>query len=217
MDGTNKRSSLYSIIGAALLIVMMALVAWTYKQFMISYQDVQTSNQVYQNVLDSAMALNRENVKELNEFRTRLQSTESLLAKVKEENDKLREKLVLLDKMAELQDDISRLKERNVQILNQMSQMEWKSPYREQRLKTVEEAKALMVEYGEKLHLVKARIHDIKSADRQKFIASRKEEDKMQSLLGNNGYLVRNGKISASGIADTSAEQKIKVDVTFVK
>jgi hypothetical protein len=217
MDKTIVKNNIFSALGILLLVAMSGLFYWTYNQLMASNESIQNSNRVYQKVLDDSLAINRANVRELKDFKERLQMTESLLAKMKEENDKLREKLVLLNKVAELESDIARLKERNSQILNQMSQMEWKSPYREQRLKSVGEAKALLAEYADKLRLVKTRIRDIKGAERQKQILALEEADKMKMVLGNNGYLVRDGKIMPAALASPAESQKVKVDVTFVK
>lgn len=217
MDKTMVKSTIFSVAGILLLAAMSVFFYWTYNQILASNESIQDSNRVYQKVLDDSLAINRANVRELNDFKARLQMTESLLAKVKEENDKLHEKLVLLNKVTELETDISRLKERNNQILNQMSQMEWKSPYREQRLKSVGEAKALLAEYADKLRLVKTRIRDIKKDERQKQISAFEEEDKMKLVLGNNGYLVRNGKVTSATIPTSTDSKKIKVDVTFVK
>ena len=216
METGTSRSTLVSVVGMMLVAGLFCFFYWTYEQFMLSYEGVQDSNQNYQKVLEDYVLLNREHTRELSEFKQRLQSTETLLDKVKEENDKLREKLVLMSKLGELEADIARLKERNNLILNQMSQMEWKSPQREKRLKTVAEAETLLVEYAAKLHLVKARLKDLKGEEQRKMIQMRADRDKMRMLMGNNGFLVRNGKSMPMTFAETGREKR-KIDVTLVK
>lgn len=217
METSTTKNTVFSVLGIVLLIVLFGLFYWAYDQFMASYQGIQDSNQVYQKVIDEFVVMDRKHAKELNDFKKRLQSTETLLAKFKEENEKLQEKVALLNKVNELESDIARLKERNNLIINQMSQMEWKSPYREKKLKNVAEAKALLAEYTEKLRLVRSRMRVLKIEDHRQEIATKAEKDKMALLMGNNGYLIRNGQVMPREIPAVTQAPKRKVDVTFVK
>jgi len=212
-NSNNKRI----ILRVTLLSVLVALFSWSYYQFSVSYNNIELSNRMIEALLHKKTALADKYARDLGLAKENLVQTEAFLKKVQEENDKLREKIKLLDKMAELEKTIARLKEKNALIINQMTSPQRDSTSPEKRFKTIEEGKAIIQDYQEMISKVKKKIKTLKKEEYEKKVAAQKEIDRIQTLLGNNGYWVRDGKLSPPDMPQPNANQNIKIDVEFVR
>lgn len=206
------------------LIVLVVLGSWTYRQFSSNYSKMEASNKITQPLLTHQVNLTQkyqrtaskykqelgqvkekfDNVEfvfdnarvELAGTHARLSRTRADLAKVKKENNKLRQKIQLLDTVADLESTISRLKQKNSLLVTNIDSIKQESFPRAQNIKTLQEGRSLMARYHDRLRKVKGRINELKRRERLERIAAQKESDRILLLAGNNGYLVRDGKFS---------------------
>jgi chromosome segregation ATPase len=220
---TITKSTWQTVLGVVALLSLSLGTFWALGQFQKSYQSLQKSNEIYQAILEkqSGVIADLQNVNEgladeIALVKKSLANTELLVAKYEQENAKLLEKVALMDKMSELDETVNRLKEKNALIINQMSQMEVQSPYREKKIKTLKEARKLLKEYKKKIRLTKNRIHELKVEQHEVVVAKLKEADRLASLSGNNGYVIKEGKPVLLEAA-RKVDQKVRINVEFVK
>ena len=218
MAEDKKKINFFGILFLGLL--LSALSYWTYQQVTLTYQKLEKSNALIETALENQSIIVQGTEQELALLKQSLTKTEELVNKYQEENDKLREKIKLLDQLGELEDTISRLKERNARIINHMSST--KSVKREPvfnstNIQTVDKGKSLIDQFRSKIQEVKVRIRDIKRATHQKKIEEQEEQDKIHAMLGNNGYLIRNGDSSPVYSAFPPPNKVVNIDVQFVE
>lgn len=213
----NKKSASYDGLGFLVLAVLCAGFYWFFQQYMNAYWDMQASVQTTQRILDDQFTMNRKNRLKISVLEENLKQTEYLLAKMEQENDQLQQKVVLLNHMAEIESSLSQLKEKNAQISMEMATMKLKAEMNAGNFSTVGEGKKVLANFKNKLRQIKNRITGLKRDAVEKQILALREDDRVQSLLGNNGFLVKNGKTSAMEYPAVAKEKSVKIDVTIVK
>jgi hypothetical protein len=60
-------------------------------------------------------------------------------------------------------------------------------------------------------------MHELKVDAQSQRIAALKEDDQQMLLLGNNGFLTRNGEPTPLDVVLPQKSPKVEIDVTFVK
>ena len=212
-------NSKFTFSGLLVLGVFLTLGIWTYQQVSTIYQNMETSHQMVESLVNNQSQVIKAYRDELGLLKKNLASTEELVSQLKNENEKLQEKLVLLDKVTELEETINRLKERNALIINHMSTLKEKNFIAENEVKSIKDGRKLIAEYRNRLSKIKGRIKDLKITEQLARIDAQRERDKKESLAGNSGYLVRNGRIVAVGDFSEKilTNKNIEVNVTFVK
>ncbi|MCD4780567.1 MAG: PilZ domain-containing protein [Candidatus Omnitrophica bacterium] len=182
--------------------------------------------------------------KDLTSTKSILTKTELMLLQAKTNNAKLSGDLNGLKKINderltemtriknELGTSIVALQEKNVRLNNEMERIQDRLSYYDGNVKNMEESEALLTMYHGKMKLVKLKIKQFKQEARLVHIAARKESDRMRLLIGNNGYLVRDGKTvvvdsekynnlifgQPQQTAATSTDDKsVKINVNFVE
>ncbi|MBF0522604.1 MAG: PilZ domain-containing protein [Candidatus Omnitrophica bacterium] len=159
-----------------------------------------------------------------------LQETQGLLAQAKDENIKLGTDL---GKMKDLNDKysktISGLEEKNTELGYEMKILQDQLSYYAGNVKNVDEGKELIRTFRERMKIVKAKINAFKQEAVKIKAAALKERDHLKSMLGNKGYLVKNGaavkvdlkEYTAAGSSETkpaeSKGRKVNIDVNFFK
>lgn len=234
-----------------LLVVMVGLGSWTYQQFSLNYRSMEASQQTLQALLthqtditqsykqDLALVKERLDQAELflNAAHTDLDKTQMDLTKAQTENMTLRQRIALLDAVAGLEGAISRLKEKNALLINHISSIKQELFPRIQNIKTLKQGRVLITKYHDRLRKIKKRIAKLKRKKRLQRIAAQKKRDQIMLLAGNNGYLLRNGKLSPTrivlpvfdegtervfpaakiGTGKSSINKDVNIEVTFVK
>jgi len=64
---------------------------------------------------------------------------------------------------------------------------------------------------------VKNRMSEMKRKEKQEKIAAIKENDRIELLLGNNGFIMKEGKALPMEVVYPPKNQTVKVDVHFVR
>ncbi len=212
-----EKISRRTIIRIVLLAVLMGTWFWLYWQLSLNYQIVTQSNVISESLLEDQALLARAKAKELSLVRENLRETEYLLGKLRQENEKLRQKIVLLDQVADLKETIDRLKEKNAMLINHIASVKEREPDFDKTVKTTEDGRSLLQKYRGYIYEVKQRIRDIRRKEHEQKVAIQKEQDRIESMIGNNGYMVRNGENISIENRNSLANSSIKVDVQFVK
>jgi hypothetical protein len=126
----------------------------------------------------------------------------------------LQQKVALLDQMGELEQTVAQLKERNSFLVDAMSG-NGKYAINKDDIRTMKEAKGLIKAYSAKVKLMKGRMKELQRDVLLAKKTAQRDEDLRAMELGNNGFMVRDGKVT---IAEAGPSHKnVNIDVTFVK
>lgn len=213
-----------------LIAAMVGLSFWSYKQFVWNYNRIDMTYSIIQSLLVNQATLVKVYEKEIAILKASLQATEVILADTELENKRLQQKIVLLDRLTDLERAIAGLKAKNAQIISDMVSIREQEqarkvqmsqiipPLEEELFDTVEGGKTLLAKYRNKVHKIKQIIKRIKKDDKDERIVIFKEEDQKKLLLGNNGYLVKNGVSSPPRMLDVlPSPNHVSIKVEFVK
>lgn len=141
---------------------------------------------------------------QLTETQGMLTQTKGMLVAAQEENIKLRQELQGLDdlrntenvqNMAELQDKIKTLKDKDSQISYQLEDLKKQLRAFEAQFSTPEEGQSLITLFQNKIRLVKSHLRYLKQEAYFAKVAAQKEKDRLAVLNGNSGYVIRNGQL----------------------
>jgi uncharacterized membrane-anchored protein YhcB (DUF1043 family) len=140
---------------------------------------------------------------------------------------------LLAESQATFENDIANLTARNEALMSQMQTMQDRLDYFEGNVSNLREGTELLALYQLKMKLVKSKIKVFKREARALRQAAQVERDRIQMMIGNNGYLVKAGKTVNTdmekfhaaaldaGTADTlqtqSPQQDVRVNVTIVE
>ncbi len=200
-------------------------------------QELTKTQQLYR---DSQLML-KDVAQDLDEARSALQQTTRLLAEAKNSNIQLTKEMAVLrerntrqmeEMREELNATIRRLREKNTRLVEEMASLQGQLDYYNGHVKDMDEGRELMKLYKSRMKLVKARIRYFKKEVRKARKAALKERDRVQSMLGNNGFLTKDGKVvkvdeqkyraaalsqpSPAG-ASTALKRPLKIDVKVFK
>ncbi len=102
-------------------------------------------------------------------------------------------------KMLQMQDkytrDIAALEDKNIQLTQELDALKVKIDYYEGNVRDMTQAREWVQMYKSRLKLVKSRVSYFKKQAQDVRKAAQKERDHVRTILGNNGYLVRDGKV----------------------
>jgi Zn-dependent M32 family carboxypeptidase len=205
-----------AVIRVIMVSVLMALMAFTYRQLYFSYLVMENSNRISELLLQRQILLMQVKDQQLDSAKRTLRENEIIVTELQFENEKLREKMAMLDKVVELESMIARLKEKNEQLSDQIVGLKEREPDFNESVQSFGEGKKWLSKYSAWIRQVRNRLKDIKKEELDKKVAAQKEQDRIDSLLGNNGYIVRDGQILPREIP-LATSQNVKVEVRFVK
>ena len=237
------------------LVVLNVALAWISSSI---YKDMAETNKKMQNVLEKQTALYKttrlelvttkslyeENQKmlqtvssDLERTKAILTQTETMLTSAKTQNQKLVEnskifksnEQKLLKIRDELRQQVALLEDQNSKMKNEMKLLEEKARLFDGNILDTPEGKALLISFHQRMVVVKKRIKQFRREADQIQTAAVKEKDRLRTILGNNGYFMKDGQdiqvdYKRYESADTSVpenkvllkDEKPKVDVTFV-
>lgn len=127
---------------------------------------------------------------------------------------------------AELNATIVALQEESLLLSTEMQHLTHKIDYYEGNVLNMDEGSSLIEFYREKMAAVKSRIKGFKLEATAARTAAQKEQERVKMILGNNGYLMRDGKQVVvdmekynAAILDEAgaAKGKVSVNVDFVE
>jgi len=134
-----------------------------------------------------------------------------------------------LKKIAELVLKVASLQERNNHLEVEMGSLRGQLDFWEGNVKNVDEGKVLLNLYRGHMSLVKTRIRDFKKDVRNVRRLAAREKDRIKLMLGNNGYLIKDGKVvevdmqkyqqtgedglSPAGVSAPPSDKKVEVQV----
>jgi hypothetical protein len=154
---------------------------------------------------------------ELDTTKNVLAETEKMLGDARGEISKLKAMMAQME--AKYGQQITELESRNTELTNELAALKAKIDYYEGNVKDMQEAKEWMQMYKSRLRFVKSRISFFKKEAQVVRKAAQKEKDRIRLMLGNNGYLVRDGKpvdvdqekYDAAGSEPSKAKIDVKV------
>ncbi len=230
MSGEKKGQNLWGLILIAA--ILCGLSYWTYKEVATDYMAVENSSRMMQSLLENQTHFVRSYATQIGDFKKNLALTEEKLAQVQSENVELKSKMAMLENVAILEQKIAQLEASNIQIKENMELAAVASKEREDAMqaklqellaeldfKSVAEGRTILAKYKKKINEIKSRIRGFQIDDRNKEIASFKQQDESYLSLGNNGYLMRNGTHAPTNAAwpPTISNRNVQIDVTIIK
>jgi chromosome segregation ATPase len=195
-----------------------------YRHYVKKYSDTKAKLAETQTRL-SKMTLELELVsKELESTKSVLSDTQNLLAQAQEENDVLKnnpQASAKLQKIRAAAKTSNQVVEKNLQDLQKKNQAYGGELAKLQNdlnsyqtnVEDLEKGKEIIQEFKMKIRAVKDKMNDLKREARLAKIAAQDEHDRQMAILGNNGYLLKDGESKAVAKAQ---EKSVEIDVQFV-
>ncbi len=248
-------SSIWVDVG--LIAVLVGSSVWIFQQFSSTYHNMQASLQTLQSIstqqADLAQGYKHDLILAKGKFykaesllknvytnlqmaQTDLDNTRTDLSKAQTKNNNLQQKIQLMDTVADLEDTVSGLKEKSDLLANHINSIKQESFTRAENIKTIQEGRTILSQYHDRLKKIKRRIGSLRHKARLARIDVQKEKDRIMTLAGNRGYILRNGEFSPSvivlpvfgtgaeeipsaiqiGSSKFPADKDVKIKVTFV-
>lgn len=205
-----------SLFRLVLMVVLTGFVCFSFYQLNMNYRNLEKSHEIILALLEHETAIANKYSEELGQYKDKLEQTEVMLTQARRESDQLREKTKLLDKMPDLERTIAELQAKNAQMA-ELAKAETDPTTKIRDLRTVEEGRSMLAKYRYYLSEIKERLHDLRWVKRQERIAIQKEQDRMATMLGNNGYLVRDGEPTPVEIPMVPPGKNINIEVQIVR
>ncbi len=246
MESTNNRK-MKSILGSVLFLIMLSMAFFVIKEQNLLFQSIEESSRTMMSTSDQQAVLTRNYAalyhqtaetltavnKELDSNKALLQQTQYLLSQAKKENADLQNQLAALNnpsnaqaenqavfnKIKEgLEEQIAILNEKNLQFANELAQLKEQLRFFEGNIQNLDEGKATISLFQNKLKLVKTKMNGLKREAYNARKAVRKQRDQALALKGNRGYLLKDGQtLQKEEIPSAIGGKKIQIDVSFVK
>jgi len=217
VENKKEKKGKVGFVRVLLLAVLFALGYWVYQQNLANYETLEVSIQMTENLLDGQIALTKSYAQKLAIIQDNFRRTETLLSSVQEENRKLNEQIALLSHVEDLQETVSRLQAENSEILTEVTDLRQQLAFESRNLSDIDEGKALIRKFKDRIHNVKVRIKELRNDQYIQKIAAQQEKDRMGLMLGNNGFMTRNGELTAADFKLPKENQSVQVNVTIVK
>ena len=180
-----------------------------YRSYVKQYKDTKVQLEETTRKLEAVTLQLNDVTAQLETTKGLLNQTQTMLAQAQAENLKLKEDLQNLDgirsgdstqitaqgtqNISELEARIASLKAKNMQATAELSDLKGQLQAFHADFSTVEEGKALIVLFQNKIKLVKNRMRYLQQEAYFAKIAAQKERDRIAALNGNNGFVLRNG------------------------
>jgi len=210
-----KKKKKTPLAGIGFLFILAALLFWMFQQIWYNERNMKLSTTLLDQLMDYQTGLTRVYEHRTDLLGKQLDQSRAETEKYKKENQQLRQKVVLMDQIDKLQDTIGSLQTENRRIQDEMRALDKKKTMGlPQKIRSLKEGKSLIVRYKRTIHKVKQLIHQFKRDRYRQRLDDQKEVDRIESMLGNAGYLVKDGHLCAKPKA--APKPRIDVDVKFV-
>ncbi len=219
------RKPQYIVLRMGLIFVLIALFVWSYWQFIQNYRKVELSQKMVEALLENKTEVARGYAQELGLVRENLEQTQAFVNDLQTENIQLKEKVKLLDELKDLEVTIARLRQENTQILDEMQRVKDQQTQQAKlvilrkegmQFTTPEEGRSVLKNLKNRMHKVKRRIHTLRRQEYRRLEQVQDEIDRMESMAGNNGYVIRRGRPTRMDMPDVTSQQNITIDVKIV-
>ena len=149
-----------------------------------------------------------------------LSQTQGMLSQAQEENNKLKKELLGLDNLrnsenvqnlGELQAKIETLKEKDSQVTLQLSDLKNQLRAFDADFSNPQEGHSLIILFQNKINLVKSHMRYLKQEAFFAKIAAQKEKDRLATLNGNSGFVLRNGQVQNPNGTNKSFAIDVKI------
>ena len=220
VESKKEKKNANVVIRVLLLGVLFGLGFWVYQQNVANYETLTGSIAMTENILDRQIALTKDYAQKLALLQDSFQKTETLLSTVQEENRKLNEQIALLSHVTDLQSTVSHLREENSQVMTEIKDLKLQLVFESKNLTDVSKGQELIRDFKNRIHNVKLRIKELKNDAYIQKVAAQNEKDRMGLMLGNNGFMTRQGQLTAAEFklpTEKNASRDIQVNVTIVK
>ena len=236
MERTRRRK-IKSVVGVSLCAVLMLLVGSLISQQMTIYQSMQNSNDLMNDSFEKQAALTRSYAalyqqtsqmlasvrQELDTTRSVLQQTETLLTETKDRNEQLQNQLASIQAhevqffqgREDLEKQIALLHDKNTEFAGELGQLKSQMRAFEGDIRSIDEGKAVISLFKNRLKLVKTKIQYLKREVYYAREAAQKERDRVLSLKGNHGYFVKNGRSFKPH--EKLFGKEVEIDVSFIE
>lgn len=242
------------LVGTPLMVAFVALASYAaylsgsvYKDFYLSNQNMSVLagqqaalTRAYQGFY-AATALQLEGVtQELDQTTYLYQESQRMLGSASRELEALKALLAQTEAMLTLaqteniqlkkdQDAVAQLQAKDARLTDELALAKNELEKYSADIADIQAGRKLIGLYHGQIKAVKAQIKDIKRGARRTRIAALRERDKVKTLLGNNGFIIRDGQmvqvdmeqyqqaqnVNALPVAPSAAFPKVKVDVTL--
>ena len=205
--------------------VLMGLTATMIWLAGVIYQDMQQTNAQMKNVVEQQVVLTQRYTqlyretelqlasvtnelettqKDLETTKSILTQTETMLQESEQNNIKLESELTafkefhqkqLAEVKGELEQKIVSLQEQNVQLDTELRNLQVQLDYLNGNVVDMEQGKTWIADYKQRLRNVKVKLDQFKRQAAEARIVAIRERDKIETALGNGGFMVREGRI----------------------
>jgi chromosome segregation ATPase len=177
----------------------------------------------------SKMTLELELVsKELESTKSVLSDTQNMLAQAQDENGVLKGDPIAMARLQKIQSsatsnnqavakNLENLQKKNDSYNEELSKLRDDLNNSQTNAKDMAEGKAIIKEFKKKIGAVKEKMNALRREARLAKIKAQQEHDRQMAILGNNGYLLKDGQIQMANEAEAAPEKKaVDIDVQFV-
>ena len=217
MASAEKRKQ-QTLLGSALLIFIflsfIAVIFLAIQKYTEYSERLAMSNKIIESLLEHSTKQTRAYAEQLALMKQALKETQVSLGQVQSENSQLKDRMTELAKM-EL--TIVNLQEENVRISQELARLKIAEENPQQLVMDLAQGREMIDSYRTKIYAISGRMHELKVDAQNQRIAALKEEDQQMLLLGNNGFLTRNGEPTPMDVVLPQKSPNVQVDVTFVK
>jgi len=209
------------VLRMLLVLGLVGIFVWSYMLFFQMSERAALSHTMDEALLRNRTEEAREYARQLGLVQENLDQTLALLNDIRQENLALKEKIKLLDQLKEMEREIGELRETNAQIQVQMLQETYavKTQQDEQTdhldFDTVDGGRGLVQKFKGKIRMIRDRIRELKRQQHQRRVVLQQEADRKETLLGNNGFMVRDGQVmpmDGAGCLSEKSDARIKVE-----
>lgn len=196
--------------------------ASNYRSYVKQYKDTKEQLEETTRKLEAVTQQLNEVTAELNTTKTLLAQTQTMLTQATSENNKLKEDIQSLDGMKtaegvqnvnDLEARVAALKSKNNEADRELSNLKTQLRAFQADFSTLEEGRSLITLFQNKIKLVKSRMRAIQQEAYFAKIAAQKERDRIATLNGNNGYMIRNGEVKKPN----QGNKNFSIDVKMVQ
>ncbi len=215
------RKPKYILLRMGLISLLVGIFVWSYILFWQNINRVSLSEKMVSALLENKTELAKKYAQELGLAHLNMERTEVFLQDLKNENLKLKEQVKLLDQLNEMERELSQLRDENAKIHDMMvaAKIEDGQGVIDGDLvfDSIENGNSLIQKFKAKIKAIRNRISVLRKKDRERQLALQQELDQKKMLLGNNGYVVKDGQLMPMVMPDIeqpSGDVRVKVEFT---
>ncbi|MFA5088707.1 MAG: PilZ domain-containing protein [Candidatus Omnitrophota bacterium] len=211
-----------SIVGSVLVLVMFTMSVFVVYQHMQNYSNIQASHEVLSGAYEHQQILSQTYAGQVNSLRAELTEAQQFLADAKAANADLQAMVndyqnQLIQNKAEFDRIIADLNDKNAQLNSELAVVRERLRIFEGDIRDLEEGRSTLSLYRSKWRLIKGKMGALKREAYLAKVTAQNERDRVEMLMGNNGYLVKDGKNYQPNQMDAQSPRNVEIDVQFYK